>query len=88
VTREAVASEAIDGGFSAVYPILRALEDAGRIRRGYFVDGLGAAQFALAGAIERLRAVRESGRDEAERTVRDAQRPSSPTSPPRFTHDV
>jgi ATP-dependent Lhr-like helicase len=69
VTREAVASEAIDGGFSAVYPILRALEDAGRIRRGYFVDGLGAAQFALAGAIERLRAVREPGRDDAERTV-------------------
>jgi ATP-dependent Lhr-like helicase len=69
VTREAVASEGIDGGFSAVYPILRALEEAGRIRRGYFVDGLGAAQFSLAGAIERLRSVRESGRDAAERTV-------------------
>ena len=62
VTREAVAGEGIDGGFSAVYPILRALEDAGRIRRGYFIDGLGAAQFALAGAIERLRAVRDAGR--------------------------
>jgi ATP-dependent helicase Lhr and Lhr-like helicase len=69
VTREAVASEGIDGGFSAVYPVLRALEEAGRIRRGYFVDGLGAAQFALAGAIERLRSVRESGRDAAERTI-------------------
>ena len=59
VTREAVAAEGIDGGFSAVYPVLRAMEDAGRIRRGYFVDGLGAAQFALAGALDRLRAVRD-----------------------------
>ena len=59
VTREAVAGEGVDGGFSAVYPVLRALEEAGRIRRGYFVDGLGAAQFAIAGALDRLRAVRE-----------------------------
>ena len=59
LTREAVAAEGIDGGFAAVYPILRAMEEAGRIRRGYFVDGLGAAQFALAGALDRLRAVRE-----------------------------
>ena len=60
LTREAVASEGIEGGFSAVYPVLRAMEEAGRIRRGYFVDGLGAAQFALAGALDRLRAVREA----------------------------
>ncbi|MEX2183314.1 MAG: helicase-related protein, partial [Chloroflexota bacterium] len=59
LTREAVATEGTDGGFAAVYPILRALEDAGRIRRGYFVDGLGAAQFALAGALDRLRAERD-----------------------------
>ena len=59
VTREAVASEPIDGGFSAVYPVLRAMEEAGRIRRGYFVDGLGAAQFALPGAVDRLRAMRD-----------------------------
>ena len=58
LTREAVAGEAIEGGFSAVYPILRALEERGRIRRGYFVDGLGAAQFALPGAVDRLRAMR------------------------------
>ena len=63
LTREAVASEGIDGGFSAVYPILRAMEEAGRIRRGYFVDGLGAAQFALGGALDRLRAVREPTED-------------------------
>jgi ATP-dependent Lhr-like helicase len=59
LTREAVAAEGLNGGFSGVYPILRALEEAGRIRRGYFVDGLGAAQFALAGALDRLRAVRD-----------------------------
>jgi ATP-dependent Lhr-like helicase len=53
-------AEGQDGGFAAVYPILRALEEAGRIRRGYFVEGLGAAQFALSGAIERLRALREA----------------------------
>ena len=61
LTREAVVSEAIGGGFSGIYPVLRALEEAGRIRRGYFVAGLGAAQFALAGALDRLRAVRETG---------------------------
>ena len=59
LTREAVAAEGIEGGFSAVYPVLRAMEEAGRIRRGYFVDGLGAAQFALTGALDRLRATRE-----------------------------
>jgi ATP-dependent Lhr-like helicase len=59
LTREAVAAEGLEGGFSGVYPILRAMEEAGRIRRGYFVDGLGAAQFALAGALDRLRAVRD-----------------------------
>ena len=59
LTREAVAAEGVEGGFSGVYPILRALEESGRIRRGYFVDGLGAAQFALAGALDRLRAVRD-----------------------------
>ena len=60
LTREAVAAEGIEGGFAAVYPVLRALEESGRIRRGYFVDGLGAAQFALAGALDRLRADREA----------------------------
>ena len=69
VTREAVATEGIEGGFAAVYPVLRAMEDAGRIRRGYFVDGLGAAQFALAGALDRLRAVREPAERAAEGEV-------------------
>ena len=49
------------GGFSGIYPVFRAMEESGRIRRGYFVDGLGAAQFALPGAVDRLRAMREPG---------------------------
>jgi ATP-dependent Lhr-like helicase len=52
-----------------VYPILRAFEEAGRIRRGYFIDGLGAAQFALAGALDRLRSVREPADPPASGTV-------------------
>jgi ATP-dependent Lhr-like helicase len=59
VTRETVASEAIAGGFSAVYQVLKAMEDAGRIRRGYFVAGLGAAQFAMPAALDLLRSMRE-----------------------------
>ncbi|MFL5674631.1 MAG: DEAD/DEAH box helicase [Chloroflexota bacterium] len=69
VTREAVATEGVDGGFAAVYPVLRAMEEAGRIRRGYFVDGLGAAQFALAGALDRLRAVRDPAEPASNGTV-------------------
>ena len=60
VTREAVASEGVAGGYAAVYPILRAMEESGRARRGYFVAGLGAAQFALPGAVDRLRAARDT----------------------------
>ncbi|MCK9518365.1 MAG: DEAD/DEAH box helicase, partial [Dehalococcoidia bacterium] len=59
VTREAVAAEGIAGGFGAVYPVLKAMEESGRVRRGYFVEGLGAAQFALPGAVDRLRAERD-----------------------------
>jgi len=59
LTREAVASEEVSGGFSGVYPVLRAMEEAGKVRRGYFVEGLGAAQFALPGAVDRLRSMRE-----------------------------
>ncbi len=56
VTRGAVAAERLPGGFAAVYPVLKAAEESGRARRGYFVEGLGAAQFALPGAVDRLRA--------------------------------
>ena len=60
VTRDVTAVEHLPGGFSAVYPVLRRLEETGRIRRGYFVAGLGAAQFAQTGAIDLLRDARES----------------------------
>ena len=56
VTRGAVVAEGTVGGFASVYRVLAALEETGRIRRGYFVEGLGAAQFASAGAVDRVRA--------------------------------
>ncbi len=56
LTRGAVVAERVPGGFAAVYRVLRAFEDAGRARRGYVVEGLGAAQFAVPGAVDRLRA--------------------------------
>jgi ATP-dependent helicase Lhr and Lhr-like helicase len=59
LTRESVASENIPGGFSAIYDVLKALEESGRIRRGYFVAGLGATQFALPAAVDLLRSLRE-----------------------------
>ena len=55
VTRGAVAAEGIPGGFAGVYRVLSALEDAGTTRRGYFIEGLGAAQFASPGAVDQLR---------------------------------
>jgi ATP-dependent helicase Lhr and Lhr-like helicase len=57
VTKGAVAAERIPGGFAAVYPVLRAMEETGQCRRGYFVEGLGGAQFALPGAVDRMRAL-------------------------------
>jgi len=57
LTRGAVVSERLAGGFGALYPVLRAMEEAGQCRRGYFVEGLGAAQFALPGAVDRMRAL-------------------------------
>jgi ATP-dependent helicase Lhr and Lhr-like helicase len=56
LTREQVRAEGVPGGFSAIYPELSQLETLGIARRGYFVEGLGGAQFALPGAVERLRA--------------------------------
>jgi ATP-dependent Lhr-like helicase len=65
LTRETALAEGIEGGFAGVYPVLKALEERGEVRRGYFVAGLGAAQFALPGAVDRLRAVREVDTAEA-----------------------
>ncbi|MDN3292725.1 ATP-dependent helicase [Streptomyces ficellus] len=65
VTRGAVAAEGVQGGFSATYRVLSAFEDSGQARRGYVVEGLGAAQFAVDGAVDRLRAA-ATARDRAE----------------------
>ncbi|KNX39234.1 ATP-dependent helicase [Luteipulveratus halotolerans] len=56
VTRGTVAAEGVAGGFASVYRVLATAEESGRVRRGYFVEGLGASQFAGAGAVDRLRA--------------------------------
>ena len=78
LTRGAVAAERVPGGFAAVYPVLRAMEETGQCRRGYFVEGLGAAQFALPGAVDRMRALAgdlvAGGTADAGRS-RDAGRP-------------
>ena len=55
VTRSAILAEGYPGGFSAIYPVFSHLEETGRVRRGYFVEGLGGSQFALPGAVDRLR---------------------------------
>jgi ATP-dependent Lhr-like helicase len=64
VTRDAVRAEGIPGGYGAVYAELRALETLGLCRRGYFVEGLGGAQFALGSAVERVRELREPADDD------------------------
>ncbi|MEW5991140.1 MAG: DEAD/DEAH box helicase [Chloroflexota bacterium] len=81
LVREAVMTEGLEGGFAGIYPIFRALEDAGRIRRGYFVEGFGAAQFALAGAIDRLRAVRDAAADRGEPPAVHVLAAADPASP-------
>lgn len=86
VTRGAVESEEIPGGFAAVYKVLAQMEDAGRCRRGYFVEGLGAAQFAAGSTIDRLRAEDDtaddtpwpSGADEPSVRVLAATDPANP----------
>jgi ATP-dependent Lhr-like helicase len=76
VTRELVLAEGVPGGFSALYPELSQLETLGVARRGYFVEGLGGAQFALPGAVERLRAQRAP--EEAPPLVLAATDPAQP----------
>ncbi|MBK6443077.1 MAG: ATP-dependent helicase [Actinomycetales bacterium] len=56
LTRGSVAAEDVPGGFAGVYRVLAAAEESGRVRRGYFIEGLGAAQFGSTGAVDRLRA--------------------------------
>jgi len=77
--RESVAAENVVGGFSAVYDVLKALEESGRIRRGYFVAGLGATQFALPAAVDLLRQLRNTPPDEKPEFVHMAA--SDPANP-------
>ncbi|MCP3981539.1 MAG: DEAD/DEAH box helicase [bacterium] len=70
LTREAVKAEGSPGGFAAVYPVLKAMEESGRVRRGYFVAGLGATQFALPGAEGRLRGHADTTAEDERRTLR------------------
>ncbi|HEY3022988.1 MAG TPA: DEAD/DEAH box helicase [Actinomycetota bacterium] len=59
LAREAALGEGVPGGFAAVYGVLKVMEESGKVRRGYFVSGLGAAQFAFPGAVDRLRDLRD-----------------------------
>ncbi|WP_320773449.1 ATP-dependent helicase [Streptomyces sp. CRN 30] len=77
VTRGAVAAEGVEGGFSAVYRVLSAFEESGQARRGYVVEGLGAAQFAMEGAVDRLRAT-------ANARERGETGPDAGFAPPEF----
>ena len=76
VTREAAQHEEIVGGFGAVAGVLRAMEESGKVRRGYFVEGLSGSQFALPGALDRLRAARTD--EEASTLVLSAIDPANP----------
>jgi ATP-dependent helicase Lhr and Lhr-like helicase len=78
VTRDSVRAEGVPGGYSAVYGELKALETLGLCRRGYFVESLGGAQFALGGAVERLRELRSLDEDEPEVLVLAAADPAQP----------
>ncbi|MCI0686183.1 MAG: ATP-dependent helicase [Sporichthyaceae bacterium] len=78
LTRGAVIGERPVGGFAPVYKVLRAYEDAGRARRGYFVEGLGGAQFALPGAVDRLRALAEPRDNGSRALVLAATDPANP----------
>ncbi len=78
VTRDGVRAEGIPGGYGAVYGELRALETLGLCRRGYFVEGLGGAQFALGGAVERLRELRPRDGEAPQPLVLAAADPAQP----------
>ncbi|MDQ2880558.1 MAG: ATP-dependent helicase [Actinomycetota bacterium] len=78
LTRGALDTERIGGGFAGVYKVLRVMEESGRCRRGYVVEGLGAAQFAVPGAIDRLRAVGQPSEGNAATVVLAATDPAQP----------
>jgi ATP-dependent Lhr-like helicase len=72
--------EGVPGGFAAVYGVLKVMEESGKVRRGYFVSGLGAAQFALPGAVDRLRDLRDL-RDLQEQGIALALAATDPAQP-------
>ncbi|CAN5581188.1 ATP-dependent helicase [soil metagenome] len=78
VVREAAGAESIHGGFGAVYGVLKALEDSGRVQRGYFVEGRGATQFALSEATDRLRALRSASIETEDAVLLSAVDPANP----------
>ena len=78
VTRETVSQENLPGGFSAVYEVLKALEAQGRVRRGYFVAGLGGAQFGQPAAVELLRSLRTFAPAPPEMILLAASDPANP----------
>ncbi|WP_375400933.1 ATP-dependent helicase [uncultured Amnibacterium sp.] len=81
VTRGAVQSERVPGGFALVYKTLAALEEAGRARRGYFIEQLGAAQFSTAGTVDRLREFNRAANDEVGETVTVCLAATDPANP-------
>jgi ATP-dependent helicase Lhr and Lhr-like helicase len=78
LTRGALDTERVAGGFTGVYKVLRAMEESGRCRRGYVVEGLGAAQFAVPGAIDRLRGLGQPSEGGAATVILAATDPAQP----------
>lgn len=78
VTRGVANIERLPGGFAAAYSVLKAMEESGRCRRGYFVEGLGGAQFALPGAVDRMRALVDVPRASMVTQVLAATDPANP----------
>jgi ATP-dependent Lhr-like helicase len=78
VFRETAHAENLPGGFSAVYDVLKALEESGRVRRGYFAADLGATQFAMPAAVDLLRSLRITQQDQTEVVLLAATDPANP----------
>ncbi len=78
VFRETAHAENLPGGFSAIYDVLKAMEESGKIRRGYFAADLGATQFALPGAVDLLRSLRAPATEKQEVVMLAATDPGNP----------
>jgi ATP-dependent Lhr-like helicase len=78
VFRETAHAEGLVGGFSAVYDALKAMEESGRVRRGYFAADLGATQFAMPAAVDMLRGLRVGASDGVEVLMLAATDPANP----------